>query len=137
MNPETGTGPASIEALVPAVFFLDHDKRGCVQQSGEPVLDPNRRWVRPYVLGTKGTKLRVVLHPDDMYDLASDAYHYASSGPAVYEGMIGLCTSARSTLLDLFDQGLIQTGRDRWLDVYVERLVQQRARRRLNTGRRR
>jgi len=117
------------EAVVPYTFFDDHEDRGLVCFSGKMGWnDALRRYDRPYILSRKKNKVTVLLHEDDIWDLASDAYHYASSGPSVYEGMIGLCSSARATLLALHDQGIIEelAKPDTGLTRYVDSLVRQR-----------
>lgn len=72
---------------VPAVFFDDHRKRGCVQNLD--TLDEER--------SRKG--VTVTLDTHDLIDLFSDAQHYKLSGVSVYgREMLGVVASARATV---------------------------------------
>lgn len=102
-----------IEVAVPPTFWWDHADRDLVQFSGEPT---------DYVVRRTKARVTVLLHEDDLFDLVSDAYHYATE--TEYD-LIGLTSSARATLLALHDQGVIErlVREDSGLYRHVQRLV--------------
>jgi hypothetical protein len=99
---------------VPAKFFLDHDKRACVQDTpAEPAWScKNCGYQHPaYVLKHTGNRVTVNLHPLDVDDLLSDAIYYADDLD-LGEDFRGLVASARATAVAMMKVGV--TPHHRW-----------------------
>ena len=89
-----------VRLRVPALFFLDHANRACVEHSGEP---------DEYIISRNSRTVEVSLHPSDVGDLLKDAAYYDGFDGWDRADNRSACGSARSTIKALARQGIEQT----------------------------
>ena len=90
-------GAQRVRLRVPALFFLDHANRACVQYSGDP---------DEYIISRNSRTVEVSLHPTDVGDLLNDAHYYDSFDSWDRADNRSVCGSARSTIKALARHGV-------------------------------